>query len=317
LKNKRILIAGHKGLVGQAIHRKLVSEGYLNLLLADRETVDFIRREQLDDYFAEKNPEIVIITAGKVGGIGANKAFPAEFLYQNLLIWGNLIDASARFSVEKLIYLGSATVYPENAQVPLKEEYLLSGPFEPNVEPYALAKLNAIKLCENYYRAYGKNFIPLTLANLYGIGDHFNTNTSHVIPSLITKFHLAKALDLQEVEVWGSGSATRDFLNVDDLSDAILFALNSIDAGSIFDSGISHLNVGSSSETSIKQLAIQVAEAVDYSGKILFDSTKPDGAARKFLDTSRINALGWSPRISLSEGLNTTYDWFLSHAEVK
>lgn len=313
MRNKRTLIAGHKGLVGKAVHRRLASEGYSNLLFADRETVDFTRREQLNDYFTEMKPEVVIIAAGKVGGIGANKAFPADFLYENLLIWGNIIDASAQFSVEKLIYLGSATVYPEHAEVPLKEEYLLSGPFEPNVEPYALAKLNAIKLCENYFRAYGKNFIPLTLANLYGTGDHFNTSTSHVIPSLLTKFHSAKVSDQQEVIVWGSGNATRDFLNVDDLSDAILFSLNNISASQIFDSGISHLNVGSGEETSIKQLVNQVVEITGYSGDVVFDSTKPDGAARKCLDISRINALGWSPGIKLSEGLKSTYEWYLNH----
>lgn len=312
MKNKKIYIAGHTGMVGSAITERLQLNGYNNLILKAPDELDLINQAEVEKIFRKEKPEIIILAAGKVGGIGANKKYPADFIYQNLMIWSNVINAAAINNVEKLIFLGSATVYPQDAQVPFKEEYLLTGPLDKNTEPYAIAKISAIKLCESLYLAKGLNFISLTLANLYGPNDHFDNEDAHVVPSLISKIYKAKMLGLDNVELWGTGKPTRDLLFVEDLAEAIEFVMNNVDAKMIYDQGISHINVGTGIENSIKDIATNIAKALGYEGQIKFDSSKPDGTMRKFVDTTRINRLGWKAKTSLEEGIKKTCNYYLS-----
>ena len=310
--NKKIYIAGHSGMVGSAVTRRFQANGYNNLIVRELEELDLTNQAAVDKFFEKEKPEIVILAAGRVGGIGANKKYPADFIYQNIMIWSNVINAAAVNNVEKLIFLGSATVYPKDAKVPFKEEYLLTGPLDKNTEPYAIAKISAIKLCESLYRERGLNFLSLTLANLYGPYDHFESEDSHVVPALISKIFKAKNEGLKEVELWGTGKPTRDLLFVEDLADAIEFALNNIEAKMIFEQGISHINIGTGIENTIKNIALNITRALEFEGEIKFDITKPDGPLRKSVDTTRINNFGWSAKTNLKTGLQKTCDYYLS-----
>lgn len=311
MKNKKLFIAGEYGFVGKNLSIHFESKGEYNLIHAAPD-LDFRLQESVNSFISNEKPEIIILTAGKVGGILANKKYPAEFLYDNLMIWNNIIKAAAENNVSKLIFLGSATVYPKNAQIPFKEECLLSGELEKNTEAYAIAKITAIKLCEALYKAEKCNFIPLTLANLYGPLDHFNFEDSHLIPALISKIHKAKLENSDKVILWGTGKPTRDLLYINDLIDAIEFILNNIEASNIFEDNISHINVGSGIEYSILEIAETIKKIVNYNGEIIFDSNKPDGTMRKLLDVSRLAKLGWHAQTELAEGLQKTYNYFLT-----
>lgn len=307
-KNSKIFIAGHKGMVGSAIVRKLQNEGFTNLVYRTKHELDLRNQQATADFFAQEKPEFVIIAAAKVGGIMANNTYRAEFIYDNLMIQNNLIHQSYLHGVKKLLYFGSSCIYPKLCPQPIKEEYLLSGPLEFTNEPYALARIAGIKMAENYKRQYGCNFISLMSTNLYGSHDHYDVNKSHVLPSLMRRIHEAKVNQTPEVVIWGTGSPLREFMHVDDLAEAVLFFMDTYE-------DTLHLNVGTAKEVSIKQLAEMIVETVGYEGKLVFDTTKPDGTPRKLLDVSRANALGWSAKIELADGLKTTYEWFLNNYE--
>jgi len=310
MKNKKIYIAGHTGMVGTAITNKLKYNGFTNLILKEPAELNLIEQQKVNNFFKQEKPEIVVLAAGKVGGIGANKKYPADFIYQNLMIWANVINAAANNNTEKLIFLGSATVYPKDAQVPYKEEYLLTGKLDQNTEPYAIAKITAIKMCEEFYLSRKLNFFSLTLANLYGPYDHFDDENSHVVPALISKIYNANKEGLNKVELWGTGKPTRDLLFVEDLADAIIYAIENIDAADIYTQNISHLNIGTGIENTIKDLAVEISSAIGYNGEIFFDASKPDGTMRKSVDTSRINTLGWKAKTSLKEGIKKTCNYY-------
>lgn len=312
-ENKKIYVAGHNGMVGSAIMRALQKNGYNNLLTKSFNELDLRRQSEVEKFFQAEKPEIVIVAAAKVGGILANNTYRAEFIYDNLMIEANLIHASYLNNTEKLIFLGSSCIYPKLAPQPLKEEYLLSGYLEYTNEPYAIAKIAGIKLCENYFRQYGCNFISAMPTNLYGPNDNFDLQTSHVLPALIRKFHEAKVNNSPTVTIWGTGKPLREFLYVDDLAEAILFMMEKVDAKDLYNLGITHLNVGSGKDISISELASLIAEIIDYKGKIEHDSTKPDGTPRKLMDVSRINSLGWKYKTELDEGIKKTYQWFLEN----
>ena len=307
---KKIYIAGHTGMVGSAITNELKNRGYSNLLLKNYPGLDLIRQEEVEKFFEAEKPEIVIVAAAKVGGILANNTYRAEFIYDNLMIEANLIHNAHKAGVEKLIFLGSSCIYPKLAPQPLKEEYLLSDYLENTNEPYAIAKIAGLKLCENYYRQYGSNFYSVMPTNMYGPNDNFDLNTSHVLPAFIRKFHEAKEKNQTEVTIWGTGKPLREFLFVEDLADAILFLLENVDAKDLYGKGISHLNIGTGKDISINELAKMVAEILGYKGKIVHDSSKPDGTPRKLLDVSRINSLGWSYKTELRDGIDKTYEHF-------
>ncbi|MCX8104491.1 MAG: GDP-L-fucose synthase [Ignavibacterium album] len=311
--NKKIYIAGHNGMVGSAIMRALQKNGYNNLLTKSFNELDLRRQSEVEKFFQAEKPEIVIVAAAKVGGILANNTYRAEFIYDNLMIEANLIHASYLNNTEKLIFLGSSCIYPKLAPQPLKEEYLLSGYLEYTNEPYAIAKIAGIKLCENYFRQYGCNFISAMPTNLYGLNDNFDLQTSHVLPALIRKFHEAKVNNSPTVTIWGTGKPLREFLYVDDLAEAILFMMEKVDAKDLYNLGITHLNVGSGKDISISELASLIAEIIGYKGKIEHDSTKPDGTPRKLMDVRRINSLGWKYKTELDEGIKKTYQWFLEN----
>jgi len=313
IKNKRIYLAGHNGMVGSAIFRQLKKNGFVNVITAEFPSLDLRNQKSVEDFLAEKKPEVVIIAAAKVGGILANNTYRAEFIYDNLMIQNNLIHSSYLNKVEKLIFLGSSCIYPKLAPQPLKEEYLLSGYLEYTNEPYAIAKIAGIKMCENYYKQYGCNFISAMPTNLYGYNDNFDLQTSHVLPALIRKFHEAKTINKPFVEIWGTGKPLREFLFVDDLAEAILFLLENVDAENLYSLGISQLNIGTGKDISIFDLAKLVSEIVGYKGEIVFDTTKPDGTPRKLMDVSRINSLGWKYKTELKEGIQKTYEWFLEN----
>jgi GDP-L-fucose synthase len=309
-RNKKIYIAGHSGMVGSAIKRKLETGGYKNLIFRDITELNLIRQTEVEKFFTEQNPDIVIVAAAKVGGILANNTYRAEFIYDNLMIESNIIHQAYISRVEKLIFLGSSCIYPKLAPQPLKEEYLLSDYLEFTNEPYAVAKIAGIKLCENYYRQYGCDFYSVMPTNLYGPNDNFNLETSHVLPALIRKFHEAKQKHLPSVTLWGSGKPKREFLYVDDLAEAIVFLMENIEAGDIYNQGISHINIGTGEDLTINELALIISEVINYSGKIEYDSGKPDGTPRKLMDVSRINSLGWKYKTDLREGIEKAYDWF-------
>jgi GDP-L-fucose synthase len=315
--NKKIYIAGHTGMVGSAVKREFEHRRYNNLLLKDYPGLNLIRQSEVDDFFENEKPEIVIMAAAKVGGILANNTYRADFIYDNLMIEANVINAAYKNNVEKLIFLGSSCIYPKMAPQPLKEESLLSGYLEATNEPYAIAKIAGIKLCENFYRQYGCNFYSVMPTNLYGPHDNFNLETSHVLPAFIRKFHEAKVNNHDSVTIWGSGKPMREFLYVEDLADAILFLAENIDANDLYEKDISHINIGSGIDITIDDLAKLIAEIVGFDGKIIHDETKPDGTPRKLMDVSRINQLGWKYKTKLREGLTKTYKWFKENLEIR
>ena len=309
--NKKIYLAGHTAMVGSAIFRELSSGGYNNIITKDLSELDLRNQAAVNLFFEETKPEVVIIAAAKVGGILANNTFRADFIYDNLMIEANLIHASYLNKIEKVIFLGSSCIYPKLAPQPLKEEYLLTDLLEFTNEPYAIAKIAGIKLCENYYRQYGCNFISAMPTNLYGPNDNFNLETSHVLPALIRKFHEAKVEKKDQVTLWGTGKPLREFLYVEDLANAIIFMLEKIDANDLYENGITHLNVGSGKDLPISELARLVSEVVGFNGKIGYDSSKPDGTPRKLMDVTRLNSLGWKYKVELKEGILKTYKFFL------
>lgn len=310
--NNKIYLAGHAGMVGSAIHRQLVRKQYSNIITKNLSELDLTRQSDVEEFFQKERPGIVIVAAAKVGGILANDMFRAEFIYENLMIESNIIQAAFKYNVQKLIFLGSSCIYPKLASQPLKEEYLLSGYLEYTNEPYAIAKIAGIKLCENYYRQYGCNYYSVMPTNLFGVNDNFNLNTSHVLPALIRKFHEAKVKSQPEVVVWGSGTPKREFLYVDDLAEAIVFLLEKVNADDLYKSGISQINIGMGEDLTISELATIISEVIGYSGKIVYDASKPDGTPRKLLDVSRINNLGWKAKTDLKSGIKKTYEWYLT-----
>jgi len=311
LKNKKIYLAGHNGMVGSAIFRELQNRGYKNLIYKEFSQLDLRNQSAVEKFFIESKPEIVIIAAAKVGGILANNTYRAEFLYDNLMIEANLIHASFLNKVEKIVFLGSSCIYPKLAPQPLKEEYLLSDYLEFTNEPYAIAKIAGIKLCENYYRQYGCNYISAMPTNLYGPNDNFNLETSHVLPALIRKFHEAKVERKDSVAIWGTGKPLREFMYVEDLANAIVFMMENINAKDLYENGITHLNAGTGKDISIANLSKLISEIVGYNGTIEYDSSKPDGTPRKLMDVTRINSLGWKYKTELQNGITKTYEWFL------
>ncbi len=307
-KNDSIYVAGHNGLVGSALVRTLRAAGFENLILRSSRELDLRNQAATAAFFSSERPRYVFLAAAKVGGILANNTYKAEFIYDNVIIASNVIEAAHRSGVVKLLNLGSSCIYPKLAPQPLKEEYLLSAPLEPTNEPYAIAKITAIKLCRYYNEQYGTNFISAMPTNLYGPGDNFDLQSSHVLPALMRKIHAAKAAGTG-VEIWGDGSPMREFLYVDDLADAALFLMQHVDseqAGEI-------VNVGTGKDCTIKELAEKIAAIVGFRGSFHFDPSKPNGTPRKLLDVSRLRSFGWSPRVSLDEGLRRTYEWFLAH----
>jgi GDP-L-fucose synthase len=304
--NTKIYIAGHTGLVGSAIMRSLKAQGYSNFLLHTIEELDLTRQSLVEDLFKKERPDYVILAAAKVGGIYANNTYPADFIYVNLQLESNIIQSAYQNGVKKLCFLGSSCIYPKYAQQPMKEDYLLDGKLEPTNEPYAIAKIAGIKMCQAYNRQYGTNFISVMPTNLYGPHDNFDLNSSHVLPALIRKFIEARKISAASATVWGSGSPRREFLFVDDLADAIVFLMNHYDDGEI-------VNIGTGEDVTIIELANMIKEEVGFNGTIEFDSTKPDGAPRKLIDVSKINALGWTAKTPLREGIRKTIQWYLEN----
>jgi GDP-L-fucose synthase len=310
-KARRIYIAGSTGMVGSAIKRHFENSGYTNLLCRTSEELNLIRQAEVEEFFSREKPEVVILAAGKVGGILANNTYRAEFIYNNLMIEANMIHASYEHRVKKLIFLGSSCIYPKLAAQPIKEEELLTNLLEPTNEPYAIAKIAGIKLCENYYRQYGCNFFSVMPTNLYGINDNFDLQNSHVIPALIRKFHEAKINHSPKVALWGTGRPRREFLYVDDLAEAVRFFTEQVDARDLYEQGISQINVGTGEDIEIEKLAGLIKKLVGFDGAIEYDATRPDGTPVKCLDVSRLHQMGWQHRTALEEGLRRTYEWFL------
>ena len=314
MKEKKIYIAGHRGMVGSAIYNKMDEAGYKNIVTKTIDELNLLRQNEVENFFKVEKPEVVIIAAAKVGGIVANNTYRADFIYENLMIESNLIHAAYENKVEKLIFLGSSCIYPKLAPQPLKEEYLLTDLLESTNEPYAIAKIAGIKLCENYYRQYGCNFYSAMPTNLYGPNDNFNLQTSHVLPAMIRKFHEAKKNNSEFVELWGSGKPKREFLYVDDLAEAILFLLEKINAKDLYEQSISQINIGTGEDLSIAELADVIKAITGYQGNVKYDSSKPDGTPRKLMDVTRINNLGWRHKTSLEDGIKKSYQWFLENA---
>jgi GDP-L-fucose synthase len=303
----RIFVAGHAGLVGSAIERRLRAAGYDQLLLARRRDLDLRDQSAVNRWMAEHRPQQVYLVAGTVGGIMANSTRPAEFIYDNMMIHATVVQAAHEFGVEKLLYLGSSCIYPRHSAQPIGESELLTGTLEPTNESYAIAKIAGIKLCQAYKRQYGSNFISAMPTNLYGPGDNFDLTSSHVIPALIRKFDDARREDRHEVEIWGTGQPMREFLHVDDLADACVFLMDNYD-------DLEHINVGTGQDLTIRELAELVRDVVHPDAELRFDTTKPDGMPRKVLDVSKLNSLGWKPSISLRDGVESTYRWYLAQA---
>ena len=301
-----IFVAGHRGLVGSAIVRRLQAGGFRNLVLRDRHELDLTRQDAVERFFAAARPEYVFLAAAKVGGILANNSYPAQFLQDNLVIQSNIIDAAWRNGARKLLFLGSSCIYPKHAPQPMPEECLLTGPLEPTNEWYAIAKIAGLKMCQAYRRQYGFDAISAMPTNLYGPGDNFSLQNSHVLPALLRKFHEAKEAGRAEVEVWGTGTPRREFLHVDDLADACLFLMQNYQ-------GESWVNVGWGRDETIAELAHTIRRVVGFEGSLRFDTSKPDGTPRKLLDTRRLTELGWTPKIGLEAGIRSTYAWFLNN----
>ena len=307
-KSSKIYVAGHRGLVGSAILRKLEKDGYENLIVRTSKELDLRDKQQVDSFFETEKPEFVFLAAAKVGGIVANNEFPADFIRDNLMIQTNVIDASYRNQVDKLLFLGSTCIYPKLAPQPLKEEYLLTGPLEPTNDAYALAKIAGIKMCQSYNKQYETNYISAMPTNLYGENDNFDLQSSHVMPALIRKFHEAKLSNQSSVEVWGTGTPKREFLYSDDLADACVYLMNHYNEDEI-------INIGVGEDVSIKELAETVQRVVGFEGELKFDTTKPDGTPRKLVDTTKINQLGWKADVKLEDGISLAYEWFLNNTE--
>lgn len=313
-KRSKIYIAGHRGLAGSAILRKLQSKDYKNFILRTHEELDLEIQMDVDDFFKRERPDYVFLAAAKVGGILGNSTYPADYIYNNLIIQANVIHASYKFGVKKLLFLGSSCIYPKFAKQPIKEEYLLTSELEPTNEPYAVAKIAGIKLCQSYNRQYDTNFISVMPTNLYGPNDNYDLETSHVLPALIRKFHDAKVamqqFNLKPVILWGTGSPKREFLHVDDLADACVFLMNNYDGSEI-------VNIGTGKDITIKEIAEMVKGIIGFEGKIIWETTKPDGAPRKLLDITKLNHMGWKPSITLEEGIKTTYRCFCASLDKK
>ena len=305
-KESKIYIAGHAGMVGSAITRKLRAEGHANLILKDLDELDLLDQAATRTFFESEKPEYVFLAAAKVGGILANNTYRAQFIYENIQIQNNVIHSAYLSGVKKLLFLGSSCIYPKLAPQPIKEEYLLTGLLESTNEPYAIAKIAGIKMCQAYNDQYSTDFISVMPTNLYGPNDNFDLKTSHVLPALIRKFHEAKTENKPSVEIWGTGSPLREFLHVDDLADACYFLMQNY-------SGNDFLNIGTGKDITIKDLALLIKDIVGYRGELTFDSSKPDGTPRKLLDVSRLHATGWKERYSLRDGLKMTYQWYLDN----
>ena len=315
MKNiKNILVLGARGMVGSAILRQLKKSSYTNILAPTREELNLLNQEEVNTYFKHNRPTVVLNAAAKVGGIKANNTYRGDFIYSNLQIQSNVAYA-ARFcaDVKKMIFLGSSCIYPRMAPQPIREEYLLTGPLEYTNEPYSIAKIAGIKMCESFYRQWGCNYISLMPCNQYGPNDNFDLETSHVLPALMRKFHEATVGNKRYVTLWGTGQALREFQYVDDLADACIYAMDMINADDIYDNNISHLNVGTGEEISIGDLANRLAKLTGFTGTIKYEPGTADGTPRKIMDSSRLNAFGWKNKISLDEGLELTYNWFKDH----
>jgi len=310
--NDKIYIAGHRGLVGSAIVRQLKKRGFTNLLMRTHKELDLSSQIQVQSFFKKERPDYVILAAAKVGGIHANNTYPADFIYQNIMIEANVINAAYLNKVKRLLFLGSTCIYPKAVEQPMREDALLTGVLESTNEPYALAKIAGIKLCESYNRQHGTDFRSVMPTNLYGINDYFHLENSHVIPALMQRFHQAKIDDAKEVPIWGTGNAMREFLYVDDMADASLFILELNE--DIYKANtkemLSHINIGTGVDIAIKDMAEIMKRVVNYKGKLVFDETKPDGAPRKLIDVTKLQSMGWKYSTNLEDGLNMTYKWY-------
>ncbi|MBA4690159.1 MAG: GDP-L-fucose synthase [Pseudomonas sp.] len=314
-QDQRIFVAGHRGMVGSAIVRRLEALGYRNIITRSRDELDLVDQAAVSAFFAEQRIDQVYLASAKVGGIHANNVFPAEFIYQNLMIEANVIHAAHANGVQKLLFLGSSCIYPKHAEQPMKEEALLTGVLEATNEPYAVAKIAGIKLCESYNRQYGRDYRSVMPTNLYGPNDNFHPENSHVIPALLRRFHEATQRGDDEVVIWGSGTPMREFLHVDDMAAASVHVMELDDATYQVHTQpmLSHINVGTGVDCSIRELAETVARVTEFQGKLVFDSSKPDGTPRKLMDVSRLKSLGWQAGIALEEGLRDAYRWFVEH----
>ena len=310
--NDKIYIAGHRGLVGSAIVRQLESRGFTNLLMRTHKELDLTNQAQVQSFFQEEKPDYVILAAAKVGGIHANNTYPADFIYQNMMIEANVINSAYESKVKRLLFLGSTCIYPKAVEQPMREDALLTDVLEPTNEPYALAKIAGIKLCESYNRQHGTDFRSVMPTNLYGINDNFHPENSHVIPALMRRFHEAKVNNDAEVIVWGTGNAMREFLYVDDMAQASLFVLELDEETYKANTQpmLSHINVGTGKDKTIREMAETMKQVIGYTGKLVFDADKPDGAPRKLIDVTRLKKMGWSYTTSLKEGLKNTYIWY-------
>ena len=313
MRKSKIFLAGHTGMVGSAIYNRFRAAGCNNIATRELNELDLRNQKEVNKFFRNEKPEFVIIAAARVGGIQANNIYRAEFIYDNLMIASNIINAAHQNNVEKLLFLGSSCIYPKYSDQPMKEEYLLTGELEPTNEPYAIAKIAGIKLCENYYRQYGRNFFSVMPTNLFGPHDNFNLESSHVLPALLRKTHEAKINGDPAITVWGSGAPKREFLFVNDLAEAIFFLMSKINADELYSKGISHLNIGTGEDISILELSEMIKEVVGFKGDINFDKSKPDGTPRKLLDVTRINQIGWKSSTILFEGIRSTYKWYIEN----
>jgi len=311
----KIFIAGHKGMVGSAIFKKIKDIADVKICFLEKSMLDLLDQTRVFEYFNYHNFDLVIDCAAKVGGIHSNNTYRADFIYENLQIQNNLIHASYVSGVKKFLFLGSSCIYPKFAEQPIKEEYLLTSPLEYTNEPYAIAKIAGIKMCESYYKQYGCNFISVMPTNLYGPNDNFHPLNSHVLPGLLHRFHLAKIDNLPFVEIWGTGKAKREFMHVDDMAEACLHIIDNLDAKDLYSQNISQINIGSGQEISIAELAQKIIEVIDYRGEVRFDLTKPDGTLRKLLDSTRLKKLGYTAKIKLEDGLKDTYNWYLNNQD--
>jgi len=303
----KIYVAGHRGLVGSAIHRKLKEKGYTNIIGRTRKELDLERQAEVESFFQEQKPDYVFVAAAKVGGIWANHIFPAEFIYSNITVQTNVIHSAYCSGVRKLLFLGSSCIYPKHCPQPMKEEFLLTGPLEPTNEPYAVAKIAGVMTCQSYNRQYDTNYISVMPTNLYGPNDNFDLETSHALAALIRKFHEARLKSDPSVTLWGTGSPRREFLHVDDLADACVFLMNHYDDSEI-------INIGYGEDISIAELALLIKDIVGYAGHIEYDTDKPDGTPLKLLDSGKLRGLGWKPSLSLEEGIKKTYEWYCENA---